>query len=128
MFNLPIEIQRRIYELDPTYRVIMNNIIKNDIPDYRLKKHRLYPYLMEFFEDIGYDYDNAIYYYTDDQGQAQMSFIDDNFNHITDNFVPDGDTITYQGTDIFYLLEGYMTPSDDDSDYMDSDGEYINEY
>jgi hypothetical protein len=127
MFNLPIEIQRRIYELDPTYRLIMNDIIKFDIPDYRLKNHRLYPYLLEFFEDIGYDYDNAMYYYTDDQGQAQMSFIDDDFNHITDNFVPDGDTITYQGTDILYLLEGYMTPSDSDSDYMDSDGEYIND-
>jgi len=127
MINLPIEIQRRIYELDPTYRLVMNNIIKYDLPNYRLKNHRLYPYLLEFFEDISYDYDNAMYYYTDNDGQAQMSFIDDDFNHITDNFVADGDTITYQGTDISYLLEGYMTPSYDDSDYINSDGEYMSD-
>jgi len=127
MFNLPIEIQRRIYELDPTYRIVMNNIIKFDIPDYRLKKHRLYPYLLELFEDISYDFDNAMYFYTDAVGMAQGSYIDDDFNHITDNFVPDGDTITYQGTDISYLLEGYMTPSYDDSDYINSDGEYMSD-
>jgi hypothetical protein len=50
-----------------------------------------------------------------------MSFIDDDINHITDNFVPDGDVITYQGNDITYLLEPYMTPSDSDSDYTESD-------
>jgi len=127
MINLPIEIQRRIYELDPTYRMVMNNIIKFDIPDYRLKNHRLYPYLLDFFEDISYDFDNAMYYYTDADGEAQVSYIDDNLNDITDNFVPDGDTITYQGTDIGYILEGYMTPSDDDSDYINSDGEYMSD-
>ena len=121
MFDLPIELQRRIYEFDPTYRVVLNDIIRHDIPDHILKQHRLYPYLLDFFEDISYDYDNAMYYYTDDGGQAQVSFIDDDFNNITDNFVPYGDTILYNGTDIGYLLEGYMTPSDDDSDYMDED-------
>jgi len=100
MFNLPIEIQRRIYELDPTYRGVMNDIIKFDIPDYRLKNHRLFPYLLDFFEDIHYDFDNGMYYYTDADGEAQVSYIDDDLNNITDNFVPDGDTITYQGTDI----------------------------
>jgi hypothetical protein len=66
-----------------------------------------------------------MYYYTDHTGQAQMSFIDDNLNNITDNFVPDGPVITYQGTDITYLLEPYMTASESDSDYMDiSDGDY----
>ncbi len=105
----------------------MNNIIKFDIPDYRLKNHRLYPYLLDFFQDVSYDYDNAMYFFTDETGEAQMNFIDDSIHNITDNFVAVGDTITYQGTDIGYLLEGYMTPSDDDSDYINSDGEYMND-
>ena len=121
MFRLPIEIQRRIYELDPTYRIIMNEIIRNDLPDYRLKHHPHYPYLLELFVDIGYDYDNAMYYYQDEHGQAQASFIDDDLNNITENFVPINGVITYQGNDITYLLEGYMTPEDSDSDYMDTD-------
>jgi len=121
MLRLPIEVQRHIYELDPTYRLVMNEIIRNDLPDYRLKNHPHYPYLLELFVEIGYDYDNAIYYYQDQYGQAQMSFIDDDFNNITDNFVPIGGVITYQGADITYLLEGYMTPEDSDSDYMDTD-------
>jgi hypothetical protein len=127
MINLPIELQRRIYELDPTYRMVMNNIIKYDLPNYRLKKHRLYPYLLELFDDINYDFDNAMYYYTDATGEAQVSYIDDNLNDITDNFIPDGDKITYQGNDITYLLEGYMTPSFDDSDFNNSDEEYFSD-
>ena len=118
---LPLELQRRIYEYDPTYRNIFNQIIKNDLPNYRLVNHRLYPYLTELFVEIGYDYDNAIYYYHDEFGQPQVSFIDDDINNITDNFVPIDGAITYQGTDITYLLEGYMTPEDSDSDYMDTD-------
>lgn len=125
MDRFPLEIQRHIYEFDSTYRCIFNDIIRRDIPNYRLVHHPLYPYLTQLFVDIGYDYDNAMYYFTDATGQAQMSFIDDNLNHITDNFVPDGPIITYQGTDITYLLEPYMTDSDSDSDYMDtSDGDY----
>lgn len=113
MNRLPIEIQRNIYEFDPTYRLIFNEIIKRDIPHCHLKRHPLYSYLEQLFLDMGYDYDNAIYYYTDNHGQPQMSFIDDNINNITENFEPNGDIITYLGADITYLLEEYMT--DDDS-------------
>jgi hypothetical protein len=122
MFNLPIEIQRRIYEYDPTYKTIMNNIIKNDIPDYKLKQHPNYLYLLDFFQDIHYDFDNAMYYYSDNNGEPQVSYIDDDINNITNNFSVDGDAILYQGTDITYLLEPYMvlyesnTESDTDTE------------
>jgi hypothetical protein len=114
MNKLPIEVQRTIYEFDPTYRLVFNQIIQKDIPHCHLKRHPFYPYLLNLFIDMGYDYDNAIYYYTDHHGQPQISFIDDDFNNITDNFEPNGDIITYQGADITYLLEGYMTPDDDE--------------
>ena len=121
MERLPLEIQRHIYEFDSTYRCIFNDIIRRDIPNYRLVHHPLYPYLTQLFVEIVYDYDNAMYYFTDATGQAQMSFIDDNLNHITNNFVPDGPIIAYQGTDITYLLEPYFTDSYSDSDYMTDD-------
>lgn len=128
MDRLPIEMQRHIYEFDPTYRIIYQNIIR-DYRLYRLTNHRLFPYLLELFLDIGNDYDNAMYYFTDASGEAQLSFIDDNEDNIIDNFVPDGDIITYQGEDITYLLESYMTDSDSDSD-IDSDmwGQILIEY
>jgi hypothetical protein len=112
MNQLPIEVQRLIYEFDPTYRLVFNEIVKKDIPHCHLKRHPFYPYLLQLFLDMNYDYDNAIYYYTDNQGLPQLSFIDDDFNHITDNFEPCGDIITYQGADITYLLETYMTDSE----------------
>jgi len=117
MNKLPIEVQRHIYEFDPTYRLIFNEIVKNDIPHCHLKRHPYYPYLLNLFVDMNYDYDNAIYYYTDNHGEPQISFIDDDFNNITDNFEPSGDIITYQGADVSYLLRPYMTDSDD-SDYI----------
>jgi hypothetical protein len=117
MFNLPIELQRRIYEYDPTYKTIMNNIINNDIPLYILKNHILYPYLMDLFEDIRYDFDNAMYYYNDENGEAQVSYIDDDITKLKDNFTTDGDALLYQGSDISYLLDPYMT------DYEFSDEE-----
>jgi hypothetical protein len=112
MNRLPIEVQRIIYEFDPTYRLVFNEIIQKDIPHCHLKRHPYYPYLLQLFLDMNFDFDNAIYYYTDHHGQAQMSFIDDDFNNITDNFEPCGDIITYQGADISYLLETYMSDSE----------------
>ena len=116
MFNLPIELQRRIYEYDPTYREIMNDIIKKDLPDHLLKNHPHYPYLMSYLDSVNYDYDNAMYFFVDDGGEPQMSFIDDDLNHLTDNFATDGDVIVYKGTDITYLLEPYMSDSEYDTD------------
>jgi hypothetical protein len=72
---------------------------------------------MDLFEDIRYDFDNAMYYYNDENGEAQVSYIDDDITKLKDNFTTDGDALLYQGSDISYLLDPYMT------DYEFSDEE-----
>lgn len=44
--RLPIEIQRHIYEYDPTYHIIFNSVLKNVIPS---KNHAMNNYINEYY-------------------------------------------------------------------------------